>query len=67
MRSASCEARNKSARRGGQFVPKGMPTVCLKNNSTKDNKYVVNKKPEHVDDVIFRGVFGRISVVFLIK
>jgi hypothetical protein len=43
-------------------------TVCthryvnclLKNTSTKDNKYVVNQKLEHVDDISFRELFGRI-------
>jgi hypothetical protein len=33
----------------------------LKNTSTKDNKYVVNQKLEHVDDISFRELFGRIS------
>ena len=45
-------------------------TVCthryadclLKNTSTKDNKYVVNQKLEHVDDISFRELFSRISV-----
>jgi len=47
-------------------------TVCthmyadslLKNTSTKDNKYVVNQKLEHVDDISFREHFSRIRVVF---
>jgi hypothetical protein len=26
----------------------------LKNTSTKDNKYVVNQKLEHIDDISFR-------------
>ena len=47
-------------------------TVCilryadclLKNTSTKDSKYVVNQKFEHVDDISFRELFGRIRVVF---
>jgi hypothetical protein len=30
MKSASYEKGNKSARRGAQFVPIGMPTVCCK-------------------------------------
>ena len=42
-------------------------TVCtqmyadclLKNISTKDNKYVVNQKLQHVDDISFRERFGR--------
>ena len=33
----------------------------LKNTSTKDNKYVVNQKIEHVDDISFKELFGRIS------
>ena len=36
----------------------------LKNTSTKNNKYVVNQKLEHVDDISFRELFGRIRVVF---
>jgi hypothetical protein len=55
---------NKSARRGVQLVPIGMPTVCLKNISTKHNKYVVNQKLEDVDDISFREHFGRIRVFF---
>jgi hypothetical protein len=47
-------------------------TVCahrfadclLKNTLTKDNRYVVNQKLEHVDDLSFRELFGRIKVVF---
>ena len=50
-----------------------MNTVCthryvdclLKNMSTKGNKYVVNEKLEHVDDISFRELFDRIIVVFL--
>jgi bisphosphoglycerate-dependent phosphoglycerate mutase len=34
----------------------------LKTTSTKDNKYVVNQKLEHVDDINFKELFGRISV-----
>ena len=36
----------------------------LKNMSTKDNKYGVNQKLEHVDDISFRELFDRIRVVF---
>ena len=47
-------------------------TVCthryadclLKNTSTKENKYVVNQQLEHVDDISFRELFGRIRVIF---
>jgi hypothetical protein len=35
-----------------------------KNTSTKHNKYVVNQKLEHVEDISFREFFGRIRVVF---
>ena len=35
-----------------------------KNTSTKHNKYVVNQKLEHVEDISFRKLFGRIRVVF---
>jgi hypothetical protein len=31
--------------------------------STKHNKYVVNQKLEHVVDISFRELFGRIRVV----
>ena len=38
----------------------------LKNTSTKHNKYVVNQKVEHDDDISFREHFGRIkSILFL--
>ena len=47
-----------------QVVPIGMPTVCWENTSTKHNKYCVNQRLEHVDDICFREVFGRIRVVF---
>ena len=36
----------------------------LKNTSTKDNKYVVNQKLEHVDDISFGEPFGKIRVFF---
>jgi hypothetical protein len=32
--------------------------------STKHSKYIVNQKLEHVDDISFRELFGRIRVVF---
>jgi len=53
-------------RRGTQFVPigMGMPTVCWKKKSTKRKKYCVNQNLEHVDDISFRELFGRIRVVF---
>jgi hypothetical protein len=35
----------------------------LKNSSAKHSKYVVNQKLEHVDDINFRELFGRIRVV----
>jgi hypothetical protein len=43
-------------------------TVCthryadclLKNTSTNHSKYVVNHKFEHVDDISFREILGRI-------
>jgi hypothetical protein len=41
---------------------------CLfKNTSIKDNKYVVNQKLEHVDDISFREHFDRIRVVFFLQ
>jgi hypothetical protein len=39
----------------------------LKNTSTKDNKYVVNQKLEHIDDISFRELFGRIRVFYFYK
>jgi hypothetical protein len=48
------QALNKSVRRGAQFVPMVMPTV-LKNTPTKDNKYVVNQKVEHVGKKLARS------------
>jgi hypothetical protein len=33
--------------------------------STKHNKYVVNQKLEHFDDISFRELYGRIRVVLL--
>jgi len=36
-------------------------------NTKKDNKYVVNETREHVDDISFRELFGRIRVVFFTK
>ena len=37
----------------------------LKNTSIKHNKYVVNQTLEHVDDISFRELFGRIRDLFL--
>ena len=42
MNSASYEYRNMSARRGAQFVPMGMPTICWKTLSREDHENVVN-------------------------
>ena len=42
MNSASYEFRNISARRGAQFVPIGMPTICLKTFSLKTTKMLSN-------------------------
>jgi hypothetical protein len=50
-------------------------TVCthryadclLKNTSTKNNKYVVNQKLEHVVDISFRELFGKIRADFFTK
>jgi hypothetical protein len=33
----------------------------------KHNKYVVNQKREHVDDISFKEIFGRIRVDFFAK
>ena len=43
-------------------MPIGLPTVCLK--TRPPNKYVVNQTFEHVEDINFRELFGRIRVVF---
>ena len=43
-----------------------MPTV-LKIMSPKHNIYVVNQNLEHVDDVSFRELFGRMGVSFFYK
>ena len=51
----------KLARRGAQVVPIVMPTVCPQNE-----KYVVNHKLKHFDDVSFREIFGRIKSVFFL-
>ena len=63
MKSASYQQRNKSARTVAQFVPIGMPTVSWKNTSSKDNKYVVDQKLEHVDDISF--FVGTDVIVFI--
>jgi hypothetical protein len=39
----------------------------LKNTSTKDNKYVVHQKLEHVDYISFKELFGRIRVGFFLQ
>ena len=44
---------NKSARRGAQLVPIGMPTLCWK-HVTKLNQYVVNQKLNHLYYINFR-------------
>jgi hypothetical protein len=36
----------------------------LKNTSTKYNKYAVNQKLEHVDDISFRELFGSVFSFF---
>jgi hypothetical protein len=53
--------------RFGDFVDRIYPIeLCrlLKNTSTKHNKYIVNQKLQHVEDISFRELFGRIRVVF---
>ena len=46
------------------FTVKTLYFDCLlKNTSTKQNKYVVNQKLEHVDDISFRELFDRIRVI----
>ena len=44
-----------------------MYAVCrLKNTSTKDDNYVVNQTLEHVDDISFRELCGRIKGCFFL-
>jgi hypothetical protein len=46
------------------FTVKPLYFDCpLENTSTKQNKYVVNQKLEHVDDISSRELFGKIRVV----
>ena len=44
MNSASYEYRNMSARRGAQFVPIGMPTICWKTFPPKTSKILSTRK-----------------------
>ena len=45
----------------------GYADCLLKNTSTKYSKYGFNHKHEHVDDISFRELFGRIRVGFFSK
>ena len=45
----------------------GYADCMLKNTSTKYSKYGVNQKHEHVDDIIFRELFGRIRGCFFLN
>jgi hypothetical protein len=47
------------------FLIVNFPFIC--NNNPKHNKYVVNQKREHVDDISFKEIFGRIRVDFFAK
>ena len=59
INSASYEKRNMSARRGAQFVPIGIPTICWKTFFRKNHENVVYQKLKHLHDVIFRVlIFG---------
>jgi hypothetical protein len=51
----------------GTFCTQCYADSLLKNMSTKQNKYVVNQTLEHVDDISFRELFGRITVFFVCK
>ena len=53
MDSASCEYRNMSARKGAQFVPIGMPTICWKTLSPKTSKVLSTRNSSNVNCVIF--------------
>jgi hypothetical protein len=47
-----------------QFCTHRYAKCLLKNTSNKDNKYAFNQQLEHVDDISFRELFGRIRVFF---
>jgi len=49
------------------LYPYVCPTVYLTKMSTKHHKYVVNQKFDHVDDISFKEVLGRIRVVFFLQ
>jgi hypothetical protein len=53
-------------RKGAQFVPMGMPTVCWKKTVHQTNTYVVNQNLEHINDISFRshcGCFHKIKLI----
>jgi len=62
-------------RRIRKQVGENRSTVCthsyadylLKNTSIKHNKYAVKQKLEHIDDINFREVFGRIRVFLFLN
>jgi hypothetical protein len=45
----------------------GFVNILTQRVPTKDNKYVVNQKLEHIDDISFRELFGRIRVLYFYK
>ena len=45
----------------------GRADCLLKKTSTKHNKYAVNENLEHVDDISFRELIGRIRVGIFTK
>jgi hypothetical protein len=51
--SDSYEYTNKSTRRGAQFVPIGMPTICW-NCPSKGDKYVLDEELQHTDHLFLR-------------
>jgi hypothetical protein len=62
MKSASLRIKEQV----GELVSIGMPTVCLKTRPP-NNKYVVNQKLNHFDDISVRELCGRIRVLFFTK
>jgi hypothetical protein len=45
---------------------KKYPKLLLKNTPNKHNKYVINQKLKHFDDISFREMFGRSRVFFFL-
>jgi len=57
------EYKNKSARRGAQLVPIGMPTVCWKIRPPNSINILSMKKVYHIDNVVLGVLCLAISVI----